>query len=48
MNKRIIAKVALFVFIMAALASCRAPRECWGVSSDADQPSAVQKEVPAN
>lgn len=48
MNKRIIAKVALFAFIVAALASCRGPKECWGVSSDAAQPSATHKEVPAN
>ncbi len=48
MTKRTIAKLALFVFMAAVLASCRGPKECWGVSSDSRAPSEEPAEMSGN
>jgi uncharacterized lipoprotein YajG len=39
MKKTTVAKLMLFlVFAAFVAASCRGPKECWGVSSDAASP----------
>ncbi|MFO7721922.1 MAG: hypothetical protein R6V49_01745 [Bacteroidales bacterium] len=43
MTKRTSAKLVILLFVvMIVAASCRGPRECWGVSSDAAEPTTEQ------